>query len=340
MQRTIRTAMAGAMVMLGFAPLAAHAAGAPPGDSSATAAHAGDAVVVGQSRAHAGPDGTSAGANPLGLGPPFSVYPFGGEQKGSGRKGGALANLGTRATGPKLQLLPWNAAVTDSSGQSHAEGDAAILRAGLGDLFSVPLDLSVLDTRSSADYRGGASTGTSSSDGLLLNAGNGLLSVDLLHADANSSGTGSSYVADVNGNRVLSGSQASGQCAQSVPDVIALSCLSAAGGPGSFSSEVAGATIGGPSSGGQVAAGLSSTTSSGTGATGAGTGAVTPPPSVSGSSSVAPTNAGDVVTAAPARGSLPTTGGSPWFLVVSALALCALGGNLVVMGRRLRAYTS
>jgi hypothetical protein len=337
--------MVGTLVLLGMSPLAAHAVSAPPGEASATTGRGGELLIIGHSQAHAGPDGANSAANPLGLGPPFSVYPFGGSQKGVGKRGGALAGLGTSATGPKARVMPWQATVTDDAGHSHALGDAAILQATTGDLLTIPLSLSVAATRSEADYTGGASSGASSSDGVLFNAGNGV-AVDVLHSDASSSGKGSSYLVDFNGTRVLTGDQVNGQCSQSLPGAVSLSCLSATGGPGASQSEVASATLGDASSGPTQGASVSSTGSSGTGNvssgtganTGASTGAQPQPQSVSGASSVADLALQRGGSRSSSRASLPFTGASSWFLLMSGVALCALGGTITAIGHRLTPF--
>ena len=104
------------------------------------------------------------------------------------------------------------------------------------------MNLSVLQSKSNATWTNGASSGSSSSDGAILNAGggasNGGLTVDLLHADANSSGSQSSYLLSINGNEIGSSSQVNGACAINIPSLLSLSCVTATGGLGSSASEV------------------------------------------------------------------------------------------------------
>ena len=122
---------------------------------------------------------------------------------------------------------------------------AQILYLSLGDpSTSQSLNLSVLQSKSDASWTSAQSSGSSSSDGAILNAGggasNGGLTVDLLHADASSSGSQSSYLVSINGNEIGSNSQVNGQCVINIPSLLSLSCVTASGGvAGTVSSSAA-----------------------------------------------------------------------------------------------------
>jgi len=143
----------------------------------------------------------------------------------------------------RLAITPWSDTnhVTDT--QTTSSAMSQILYLDLGDpSTSQSVNLSVLQSKSDASWTSAKSTGSSSSDGAILNAGggasNGGLTVDLLHADANSDGTQSSYLLSINGNEIGSSSQINGACVINIPSLLSLSCVTATGGVGSSAAEV------------------------------------------------------------------------------------------------------
>lgn len=205
---------------------------APPGHAEAAALELQNLLAVGHTTADAGPSSSSATANAVEVGgKPLIDGTTGGTQSGNGTSHGALLDTGKTPLG-QLQLTPWQAATTSSNGTGSADADAALARLYL--LDPTVLNASVLQSSSHAHYDSSGSSGQASSDGAVVDAGNGALSVDLLHADSSSNGTGaSSYLASINGNQIGTSNQANGGCTLSVPDVVSLSCLTASGGPAS-----------------------------------------------------------------------------------------------------------
>lgn len=233
---------------------------APPAHAEAAALLIDGVIGVGHTTADAGPDSSSASANAVELGgKPLIDGTTGGTQKGSGSSNGALLDTGSTPLG-QLQLTPWQASAAGSNGSSSSDADAALARVILVD--PSVLKASVLQSSSHARYDSSGSSGSATSDGAVVDAGNGALTVDLLHAESSSSGSGgSSYLASINGNEIGTSDQANGSCTLTIPQLIALSCLTASGGPGSStaSSAVGTATIAdGQLPGGQLVASKSS----------------------------------------------------------------------------------
>jgi hypothetical protein len=226
----------------------------PPAHADAAALQIQNLLAVGHTTADAGNGSSSATANAVEVGgKPLIDGTTGGTQKGNGSSHGALLDTGATPLG-QLQLTPWQASASSSGSTSSSDADAALARAYL--LDPTILNAAILQSSSHARYDGASgSTGNASSDGAVVDLGNGALDVDLLHAESSSNGTGgSSYLASVNGNQIGTSDQANGQCTLSVPQVVSLSCLSASGGPTSTSasSAVGTATIGDGQGSGQV----------------------------------------------------------------------------------------
>jgi hypothetical protein len=149
----------------------------------------------------------------------------------------------------RLAITPWSDNNTVSDTQTTSSAMSQILYLDLGDPNTAQsVNLSVLQSKSDASWTSAASSGSSSSDGAILNAGGGAskggLTVDLLHADANSSGTQSSYLLSINGNEIGSSSQVNGACVINIPSLLSLSCVTAAGGAGSSAAEVVHTVLG------------------------------------------------------------------------------------------------
>ena len=243
---------------------------APPAHADAAALLIDGVIGVGHTTADAGPSSSSASANAVEVGgKPLIDGTTGGTQKGNGSSSGALLDTGSTPLG-QLQLTPWQANASGGNGSSSSDADAALARVILGNPSVAKA--SVLQSSSHARYDASGSSGSATSDGAVVDAGGGALTVDLLHAESSSSGSGgSSYLASINGNQIGTSGQANGGCTLTVPQVISLSCLTASGGPGSTTatSAVGAATIAdGQAPGGQLVASKSSGAKVSTGATG------------------------------------------------------------------------
>jgi hypothetical protein len=288
----------------------------PPGEAEAYALLIDPLLAVGHTKATANGSSGSASGNAVELGgEPLIDGMTGGSQQGAGSKQGSLLDTGVTPLG-QLQLTPWSATVTSAGTGSTSDGDAALLRMFLID--PTMLRAALLQSHSHAESGSEGSSSSSSSDGAVVNAGDGALDVHVLHAESSSKTGGSSYLLDINGNQVGTSDDANGSCAVAVPDVVALSCLTATGGTAGAAS-TAGAAVGEATLGsGQAGGTVAGTKASGRTVTqGSGT-APTSGASSSGNSS----------------GGLPFTGTSfPPFLALGAFALAA-GAWLQQAGRR------
>lgn len=308
-------------------PAATTTTAAPPAHAEAAALLIDGLLAIGHTTADAGPDSSSASANALEVGgKPLIDGTTGGTQKGNGTSSGALLDTGLTPLG-QLQLTPWKASASGGNGSSSSDADAALARLILID--PSVLKASVLQSSSHANYTSSGSTGSATSDGAVVDAGNGALTVDLLHAESSSSGSGgSSYLASINGNQIGTSGQANGGCTLTVPQVISLSCLTASGGPGSStaSSAVGTATIAdGQAPGGELVASKSSGAKAPSGVTGQSPDGTR----VKGEKFPSPRSA--------SSSSLPLTGGDVAPLgAIAALAVAAGAWVQQVAGRRRR----
>lgn len=320
---------------------------APAGSADAYAAKVGDIAAVSHTSASASGSGGSATADPLELGgsnPPSSQ--FGGTQSGDGTKSGSLFDTQSTPLG-RLALTPWTASASSSGSGNSASGLADIVLLDLGDPSSQQsASLRVLQSRSDATWNSQESTGSSSSDGAILDVGGPSgLAVDVLHSETSSSGAGSSYLLSVTGNQIGSSSQANGQCSLTLPSVLALECLTASGGTGAngvltSTAGVVSAAVGPTGSG--LTAGLIQAAST-SGKAPAAAPAVTPAVSSPAASSPAaapaasaPAASAPAAAAPAASSSLPFTGANIGLLVAAALALASAGAALVAASRRYR----
>lgn len=313
---------------------------APPADSSAKALDVAGVVGVGETQAHAGSDGASGTGNAITLGGKTLAGGTAGQTGQNGTTGGtatgnqtssgALIDTGTTPLG-QIAVAPWSAKSAESNGTNTAHAEAGLAHVNLGGASG--LDLKVLYSTSDASYTAGQSQSSSSSDGVLLNAGGGALIIDLLHADTSSSGKGSSYLASVNGNQIGSNSQVNGQCQIPIPSVLTINCLSASGGSGTSPASAFVGTITGQGSFSALPTG----TVAGTTATGSTTPAASVQPNVAPQQppsnqppSGQPSGQPAAATASAAQ-TLPFTG-------LNAAMLATLGGLLAgtgVLARRL-----
>ena len=204
---------------------------APAATSEAYAVVLANILALSHTKSSASGDGTSSTANVLEIGGKPLASQFGGTQSGSGTSSGHLLFIN-----PSNQFLlavaPWAATNSQSSSQSTANSIADLLVLGLGDQStSQSASLRVLQSQSSSTWTSGASTGTASSDGAILNLGGAKgITVDLLHSQNSSSGVGSSYLISINGNQIGSSGQAGGKCSITLPGLISLECLTVSGG--------------------------------------------------------------------------------------------------------------
>jgi hypothetical protein len=235
---------------------AADAPAPPPGSAEAYALLVDPILAVGHTSATASGSSGSATANALEVGgEPLVEGTTGGTQSGAGSKHGALLDTGVTPLG-QLQLTPWEATVTSTPSGTTSDSDAALLRLFL--LDPTVLRAAVLQSHSHAESNESGTSGSSSSDGAYVNAGDGALEVNVLHSESSSKSGGSSYLVGINGNQIGTSDDANGSCVITVPDVASLSCLSASGGaaaagtPSQASASVGDATIGSGQAGGTV----------------------------------------------------------------------------------------
>jgi hypothetical protein len=329
MRRFVLYAAAPACLLLGL-PLAAKADIAPPGTASATAAQVGSLVGVSTTGAAANPDTAGARASVLDLnGEP--LLGTGGSQASTGESSGALVDTGT-ALPVTAQVAPWSAAASGSASNStrSSKAAAAVARAEVPAVAK----LGVLQSESSAEHRSAKSTAAGSSDAIDLGLAD-IARIILLHSEVSSEGIGHSYLVGLNGTEIGTGDQLGQLCALQVPDVVALSCLTAEGGLGGGllggNAEVLGASIPLASALDPVSA-FSASATSGPGSVVAGA-TETPAAAVEAERSVAP-----AASAAPAVNTagqaLPRTGVAIAALFAAALAALASGGALRLLGRR------
>jgi hypothetical protein len=245
MRRTIAALAAVSGAALVVTPGVAFAETTPAVDAtaSAVAAQVGDILAVGQTSAKAGQSEMEATANALAIGGAPLSEQFGGSTKstGSSKKSGQLLDTGSTPLG-RLQVTPWEAATEPKDGCRTASSRAALARVTLVD--EETLHLNVLQSQSDASHCGATSTGKGSSDGATLNLGGDALALVLLHSEADSSNAGSTFLLSLNGNEIVTGEQAGGQCALEVPGLLGLTCLAVGGGEGTVFSDVAKLVVG------------------------------------------------------------------------------------------------
>lgn len=215
---------------------------APPANGQASAVSITGVVAGGQTSANADQSSGNADANALTVGGKPLSDQTGGSAHADASKpksdsSGALVDTGETPVG-RVEVLPWEAHATYSDSKRTGSADAALARILLPQGL---LTVAVGDSTSKAEHDGLTSTGSSSSDGATIDAGDGALDVVLLHAETSSSGKGSSYLLGVNGTDLVTSNDANGQCVLDVPQLVQLTCLSASGGKGAANALVAGA---------------------------------------------------------------------------------------------------
>src|SRR5579875_1675613 len=334
---------------------------APAGSSEAYAVKVDNIAAISHTKAEASGSGTSATADPLELGGSPPASQFGGTTTSPPGSHGDLLDTGPSSQF-RLALLPWSTAnnQTATSSSADAYSDIVFLDLGTPSTGASPTDtcgtqtapsvcLRVLQSQSHATWNAGQSTGNSSSDGAILNVGGASgLTVDLLHAQTSSSGTGSSYLLSVNGNQIGSSSQANGACSISIPGLLAINCLTATGGLGSTLASVLSYNAGGGPLSSVLGTGGAILTSSKSGS-------ATQAPSTAASSQTAPSQvssqapstgaktgpsaAGPSAAASASNQSLAFTGTDAEALAGFALALIIAGSAVLWRSRRRAATT-
>jgi hypothetical protein len=170
------------------------------------------------------------------------------------------------------------------------------------------------------------------------------LRVVLLHSEANSEGTGSSYLVGLNDTAIGTSDQANGACALTVDPLLTLLCLTASGGHGLAAASVAdlgvgGGALTGTAFGTKAASAAAPTAPTGPVATPEAPGAPNAPtgPVVSGTESEpAPALGTEVALGSPSAGSLPRTGSDATRQVAAGFALLMLGAAVSLLGRARR----
>lgn len=149
---------------------------------------------------------------------------IGGAVDATNEDGGALIDTDDVNEGSemgRLAVLPWNASATDS--ESAAAAAALIVRIDNPSDGSEGIYLEALGSESNATE--GAADARS--DGLILRLGGDQLVVNVLHSEASSDGSSMAYVLGVNDEHIITSEDTGEQCALEVPDVVALTCVTA-----------------------------------------------------------------------------------------------------------------
>lgn len=171
---------------------------APPGIAEAVALEVEGVLAVARTTAEATATTGEATANALELlGEPLNLLGVtGGTQTGPGTTEGELLDTGDIGIG-RVALAPFAAQVTESVERRTARAEAALLRLVLLDPALLALD--VLQSLAEASHTDAQSTGSSSSDGAVLQVGGeGGLRLVLLHSEASNTNGASSFVVGLN----------------------------------------------------------------------------------------------------------------------------------------------
>lgn len=316
---------------------------APQASAEAYAAQIVGIIALSHTKASAGSGGTSGTADVLELGgpnPPASQ--FGGTVTGAGTQTGNLLDTGPNSQF-RLQVAPWSVNNTQSTSTAIAD----LLLLNLGDpTTSQSASVDLLHSKSDANWTSAASSSDSTTDGAIVNLGGPSgLTLDVLHAETTSSGTGSSYLLSINGQQIGTSGQANGQCTITIPGLLTINCLSATGGLAgqitSNTTSVLGVNVP-PSTplvnlfkatnqGGTGAASLSSGSGSGAGA---GNGGAAPAKLAAAKAPAA------AATKAASAGALAFTGLNSIAMIAMALLLGVAGAVGVVWSRYGRRFTA
>lgn len=209
-----------AAIPMALAPVAALAAEATAdtsdtttqeSSSEGTAAEVGGIATVSGTSAST-KDGGSAQADVISLGGQTVV---GGGQEGEGSNAGNLVTTGENEQG-HLTVAPWEA---DVDGEGNSSSRAAVADGNLGGEEGVTVTL--LESRSSAQRDGSSAQST----GAYVNLGGN--EVRLLHAQTSSDGQGTSYLAELGGERIGTNEDFDGNCAIPADPLANVNCLQA-----------------------------------------------------------------------------------------------------------------
>lgn len=214
----------------------------PSSNSSGNAAQVQPAgVCVGCTSASAGPSSSTATAKPATV---ADQTISGGSAANGGSTSGSVANLQF----PSLLTVyaaDYSAITTVSGNSSSAQSRAALLDTSVANGQVATLSLLQSDSsanRQTANDGSYNATSSSASNGASATAGSGALTIVILHSEASSdgsNGTGSAYIASINGNEI--GSSSSGAQQQSIPGVITIDLLEVNAAGSSASATAAGA---------------------------------------------------------------------------------------------------
>lgn len=223
-----------------------------------------------------------------------------------------------------LALLDWVTAA--SADRAHSRTAVADVAVAGGRVATV----TVLESQSNASWTPAASQGEAATNGTVANVGQGALVIVLLHSNSSSNGSGSVYVASINGNEILSSQQTGGGIPIDIPGVATIDLLftHASGGVGTTGNIAAGGQVSGllGQSGEQVLVFGA--------ATNAGTGAHTT--SVKVTRFANNTAVSTVIAASGSAAPTPNTGVA---LGLGALLLLGAGAGLVASGARRRRHS-
>jgi hypothetical protein len=294
---------------------------APPGAASGAAATVGDLVSIGQTDATATQNGASAGSVSVSLGGHTII---GGSQSGPGQNTGALLDTGATPLG-RVQVAPFAASVTQTDSRRQADAASAAARADVIDPDVVHVD--VLQSASSATHTGQLSSGRAVSDGVVVRVGGPSgTTIRILHSEANSNGTGKTYLLAIGDNAVIDGDILAPVCALDLGPVLELACMTVSGGVGGLTATDLNAVV----------AGLTATASTASASNGLGT-------TIGGGEGTRVLASSAPAPQVAANG-LARTGHDLWFLMFVAEALIALGlatlATVKVSGNVLRVRTT
>jgi len=291
---------------------------APVGQATAAAANVVGVLGVAKTTSAAAPTSGAASADALKIG---NTTVVGGNQIGVGTNAGKAIDTGTTPLG-RLQVLPWNANVSQTPAGQQANSSAAAVRGTLINPNVANAD--ILQSGTSATHSGMKSSGSAYSDAAVLNLGgvNGM-TLKVLHSESNSSGVGVTYLLSFNDKPVVAVDQLGAHlCALNLPSILDVSCLAVAGGLGNVSSQVLGLQIAGPN--GLVANALQAASSGGN--------AAVAPAAATGPANV---EAARTTRGAASSNALARTGVAIGFALSLAVALLALGGVILAIRKQM-----
>lgn len=206
----------------GVASLADPPGEAPPRTASANALSIAPLdTCISCTNAAAGPDAADANATAIRI---LGHDVAAGDASGNQQVSGALFALPANPL-LSLAIADWMASAQSSDTASSAASRASLVDLDLGPNGNEVVKLAVLEAGSNASWNASQSTGSAYTNGVNLNLGNGALVIIVLHSDADSSGTGHTYVASINGTQILNNEQVGQPIVITVPGVITITLL-------------------------------------------------------------------------------------------------------------------